>query len=174
MAVGGGRERSLLALLLICAGEVVSRDRLIEELGRVGLPRARRRSLDAYVSRLRRAFRRGRARATSSSPGHRLRTHGGGYGRARLRVARRRRPRHALGGQRCPRGVELLRAALALWRGSPYAEIAGEPWARAECGRLEELRLAATEDRIEAELALGYHAALVGGARGPGGPASGA
>ena len=55
----------------------------------------------------------------------------------------------------------MLAEALALWRGAAYAEVADESWARAEAGRLAGLRLSATEDRIEAELALGRHAALV-------------
>ena len=54
----------------------------------------------------------------------------------------------------------LLREALALWRGTPLAEFAAEPFARAEAGRLEDLRLAALEERIESDLALGRHAEL--------------
>jgi DNA-binding SARP family transcriptional activator len=56
----------------------------------------------------------------------------------------------------------LLREALGLWRGSPLAEFAYEPFARNEIGRLEELRLAALELRLEAELALGRSSELVG------------
>ena len=60
------------------------------------------------------------------------------------------------------RASSLLREALALWRGPPLAEFGEEPFARVEAGRLEELRLAALEERIEADLALGRHAELVG------------
>ncbi len=57
---------------------------------------------------------------------------------------------------------ERLREALALWRGPPLAEFAYEPWAQAEIGRLEELRLSALQDRIDADLALGRDGELVG------------
>ena len=59
-----------------------------------------------------------------------------------------------------------LREALALWRGPPLAEFAHEPFAPSEAARLAELRLAALEDRIDADLALGRHGELVVGARG--------
>ena len=64
----------------------------------------------------------------------------------------------------------MLREALGLWRGTPLADLAYEPFARAAIERLEELRLAALEERIEAELALGRHAELVGRARGRSSP----
>ena len=113
------------------------------------------------MSRLRRAFREAGASdvLATQAPGYVLNATGTDVrrfeslvGDARVKVA----------AGDATRGVELLREALALWRGSAYAEMADEAWARAEGGRLEELRLAATEDRIEAELALGRHAALVG------------
>ena len=73
-----------------------------------------------------------------------------------VRAARRRGAREP-----SPRGrASLLREALALWRGPPLAELGEEPFARVEAGRLEELRLAALEERIEADLALGRHAEL--------------
>ena len=68
---------------------------------------------------------------------------------------------------RSSRGVEpaeraaLLRQALELWRGEPLADLSFEPFAAAEIGRLEELRLGAIEDRVDADLALGHHAQLV-------------
>ncbi len=160
VAVGGGRERSLLALLLIRSGEVVSRDRLIEELWAGEPPPSASQSLDAYVSRLRRAFRDAGASdvLVTRAPGYVLKAAGTDARDFESLVAD---ARVTLSAGDASGGVELLREALALWRGSPYAESTDEPWARAECGRLEELRLAATEDRIEAELALGRHAALV-------------
>ncbi len=65
-----------------------------------------------------------------------------------------------------------LRAALDLWRGPPLADFAYESFAQNEIARLEEVRLAALEDRVDADLALGRHAALVARARGPGGPST--
>jgi DNA-binding SARP family transcriptional activator len=60
------------------------------------------------------------------------------------------------------RAAETLRAALALWRGPALADFAYEPFAQAEIARLEEVRLAALEERIDADLALGRHAEIVG------------
>ena len=60
-----------------------------------------------------------------------------------------------------PAAARSLRDALALWRGPPLVEFAYEPWARSEIGRLEELRLSALEDRIDADLAVGRDGALV-------------
>src|SRR5439155_12364682 len=59
-------------------------------------------------------------------------------------------------------GADSLRAALALWRGPPLADLPWEPFAQAEIVRLDELRLAALEDRIDADLALGRHGQLIG------------
>jgi YVTN family beta-propeller protein len=158
--VGGGRQRALLALLLVHAGEVVSRDRLIEELWARNPPPGASQSLDAYLSRMRRAFREAGAGdiLTTRAPGYVL--------HAEETDARRFEALAAEGREALAAGEEgpaarVLAEALALWRGAAYAEVADEPWARAEAGRLAGLRLSATEDRIEAELTLGRHAALV-------------
>jgi DNA-binding SARP family transcriptional activator len=151
-----------LALLLMHSGDVVSRDRLIEELWAGAPPASASQSLDAYVSRLRRAFREAGANdvLATRAPGYVLnapstdaRSFESLVGEARAMLA----------AGDAERGVERLGEALALWPGAAYPEVADQPWARAESGRLEELRLAATEDRIEGELALGRHAALVAG-----------
>ena len=68
----------------------------------------------------------------------------------------------ALGSGQAAAAAETLREALALWRGPPLADFAYEPFAQAAIARLEELRLAALERRIEADLALGRHADVVG------------
>jgi YVTN family beta-propeller protein len=160
VAVGGGRQRALLALLLVHAGEVVSRDRLIEELWSGEPPASASQSLDAYLSRLRKAFRAAGANGVlvTRAPGYAVQAAGTDAARFESLV---REGRAALAAGEAERGVALLTEALALWRGPAYAEFAGETWARAEAGRLEERRLAAAEDRIEAELFLGRHAALV-------------
>src|SRR5919204_1526851 len=160
VAVGGGRQRALLALLLVHAGEVVSRDRLIEELWSGAPPAGASHSLDAYVSRLRRALREagGEGILVTRAPGYVLYAAQTDAGEFEAAV---RRGQEALAAGEWARAASLLREALALWRGSAYVEVAGELWARAEAERLEELRLAAIEDRIEAELALGRHVALV-------------
>jgi YVTN family beta-propeller protein len=158
--VGGGRQRALLALLLVHAGEVVSRDRLIEELWAGNPPPGASQSLDAYLSRLRRAFR-------EAGAGDVLATRAPGYvlhaeeTDARRFEALAAEGREALAAGEAGRAAQVLAEALALWRGAAYAEVADESWARAEAGRLAGLRLSAVEDRIEAELALGRHVALV-------------
>jgi ABC-type transport system substrate-binding protein/DNA-binding SARP family transcriptional activator len=158
--VGGGRQRALLALLLVHAGEVVSRDRLIEELWAGQRPPGGSQSLDTYLSRLRRAFR-------EAGAGDVLATHAPGYvlhaeeTDARRFEALAAQGREALAAGGAARAAQVLAEALALWRGMAYAEVADESWARDEAGRLAGLRLSAIEDRIEAELSLGRHAALV-------------
>ena len=158
--VGGGRQRALLALLLVHAGEVVSRDRLIEELWAGDPPPGASQSLDAYLSRMRRAFREAGAGdiLATRAPGYMLHAE---ETDARRFEALAAEGRQALAAGEEGRAAQVLTEALALWRGAAYAEVADEPWARAEAGRLAGLRLSATEDRIEAELALGRHAALV-------------
>jgi YVTN family beta-propeller protein len=153
VATGGGRQRALLGLLLTQAGEVVSRDRLIEELWHGAPPASAGQSLDSYLSRLRRALREagGGDELQTRAPGYRL--------RAEDTDAREFEALVAAGRESGDPGV--LREALALWRGPAYQEVAEETWARAEAARLEDLRLAATEALLEAELANGCHAGLV-------------
>ena len=160
VAVGGGRQRALLALLLVHAGEVVSRDRLIEELWAGEPPPAGSQSLDAYLSRLRRAFREAGASdvLATCAPGYVLHAE---QTDARRFEALSAEGREVLAAGEAGRAARVLAEALALWRGVAYAEVADESWARAEVGRLAGLRLSVTEDRIEAELSLGRHTALV-------------
>ena len=148
------QQRSLLAVLALRAGEVVSTDRLIEDLWGGSAPRSALGSLQNTVSALRGVL--GADVVVTQPPGYRL-----GLGREAVDVHRF----DAL--VRSARGVEpaeraaLLRQALELWRGEPLADLSFEPFAAAEIGRLEELRLGAIEDRIDADLALGHHAQLV-------------
>ena len=140
--VGGGRQRALLALLLVHAGEVVSRDRLIEELWAGNPPPGASQSLDAYLSRLRRAFR-------EVGAGDMLATRAPGYvlhaeeTDARRFEALAAEGREALVAGEEGRAAQLLIEALALWRGAAYVEVADDSWARAEAGRLAGLRLSA-------------------------------
>jgi adenylate cyclase len=158
--VGGGRQRGLLALLLVHAGEIVSRDRLIDELWSGAPPAAASQSLDSYLSRLRRALREAGAEGVlaTRAPGYVLHAEETDAARFEATV---RAGQGALAGGDCARAGAVLREALAMWRGAAYVEVAHETWARPEAERLEELRLEAIEDRIEADLALGRHAALV-------------
>jgi YVTN family beta-propeller protein len=155
--LGGGRQRALLALLLLRANEVVAADRLIDELwGERPTPTAPK-ALQNLVSQLRKSL--GDGVVVTRTPGYAL--------RARPEeVDARRFERLAEQGRRRlesepARAAEQLREALELWRGDPLADFAYESFAQAEAARLQELRLVALEDRIEADLTLGRHATLV-------------
>jgi class 3 adenylate cyclase/DNA-binding SARP family transcriptional activator len=159
VALGGPRQRAVLAILLLHADRVVLRDRLIEELWGAGAPATAVKTVQVYVSNLRKAIGDGV-----------LLTRAGGYvlrnAREEVDVARfealvaEGRGRLVAGDARGAAGS--LRAGLGLWRGAPLADFTYEAFAQGEIARLEEARWAALEDRIEAELALGEHAALVG------------
>jgi DNA-binding SARP family transcriptional activator len=157
--IGGGKQRALLALLIMNANETVSVDRLVEELWGERAPATAAKVVQNHVSRLRRAFADGL-----------LVTRGSGYAieltPGQLDLDRfeelLEEGREALDSGDARRASESLRQALDLWRGPPLADFAFEPFAQAEIARLEERRLVALEERIEADLALGRHADLVG------------
>ena len=160
LPVPGGRQRALLALLLLREGEPVSRDRLIEGLWGERPPPGAVNTAQALVSRLRRALGGEAARLVSGPAGYRLRVEPD-----ELDLARFERScedgRRALAAGRPERAAARLRAALEEWRGPPLADVALEPFAPPEIARLEDLRAAAVEDRVEADLALGRSAELV-------------
>jgi DNA-binding SARP family transcriptional activator len=150
--VGGTKQRALLALLLLRANEVVSRDRLIDELWGGSPPDSGKTALQVHVSQLRKAL--GRDLILTQSPGYLIRVSDGELDLHRFEqlvaAARAEEPVQA---------ARLLREGLALWRGAPLAEL-GDSFAATERA-LEEQRLAALEQRIDADLALGRHAELV-------------
>jgi DNA-binding SARP family transcriptional activator len=161
LRVGGPRQRALLALLLLSANEVVSRDRLIEELSGNGQTGSADHALRVQVSRLRKALGpSGEQRLLASPPGYLLRVE---PGELDLHVFEQlyAEGRQALEEGDAEKTAAKLRAAEKLWRGRPLADLEFEPFARIEVERLEELRLAALEGRIEAELALGRDPELV-------------
>ena len=155
LPLGGQKQRALLALLLLKAGKVVSTDRLIDELWAGEPPRTAATSLQNLISALRRLL--GRELVATRPPGYLLDVDPGGVDVFRL-DALLVEAKQADPSER----ADLLREALALWRGEPLAEFAYEGFAQAEIARLEELHLSVLEDRIEADLALGRHAELVG------------
>jgi YVTN family beta-propeller protein len=156
--VGGGKQRALLALLLLHARETVSTDAVIDALWGERPPASAASSLHAYVSRLRRAL--GRDRLVRSGHGYRLEVGPDELDFDRFqRLLEEGRERLA---QADARGAaDTLRAALALWSGPPLADLAYEAFAADEIRRLEELRLQALEERIDADLELGRHRQLV-------------
>jgi DNA-binding SARP family transcriptional activator len=156
LTLGGSRQRALLALLLTRANEVVSTDRLIEELWGARAPKTASNALQYHVSQLRKALAPSEAIVTQD-PGYAIR-----IGPDQLDLLRFERL--VEGARQAPPelAARRLREALDLWRGAPLADLADEPFAQAEIRRLEELRVAALELRIEADLAHGRHAELVG------------
>jgi ABC-type transport system substrate-binding protein/DNA-binding SARP family transcriptional activator len=156
----------VLALLLLHPNEVVSTDRLIDSLWGERPPPTAANMLQGYVSRLRKALEPGHARGEhelllSQPPGYVLRIPPEAVDAGRFeRLAAEGRGVLEEGDARAAAAV--LRQALALWRGPALADLAYEPFARPETDRLEDLRLSTLEDRIDAELALGRQAAVVG------------
>lgn len=160
-AVGGPRVRSLLALLLLNAGRMVTAEALIDGLYGENPPEGAANALQSQVSRLRRGLRdaAGAGGLVELAPaGYRLAIEPLDVDVHRFeRLAEE--GRHALAAGDHTRAADLLREALGLWRGPALADVADAPFAEAQTVRLEELRLAAIEDRVEAELALGEHRA---------------
>jgi len=163
--LGGPRQRAVLALLLLEANRVVSMDRLAEDLWGGDPPEGWATTLQTYVFHLRQALEPGRSRGAASGV---LVTRGRGY---LLRVDRGHLDgalfqegfaagRAALEAGRYAEAAEALRQALDLWRSPVLADLADYAFTRPEAARLEELRLAALEARIDADLALGRHDAL--------------
>ena len=160
LPLGGVKQRSVLALLLLRAGTVVSQDELVDAVWGESGSVSSVRSLQVYVSNLRRIL--ARHDCSGSSRIHRQ---GTGYvldlDSAHLDVTRfeelAAEGREALRELRPEKARARLGEALALWRGRPLADFAYQEWARRETDRLDELRLAAVEDRIEADLVLGRH-----------------
>ena len=156
VALGGVRQRTLLAILLLNANEVVSADRLIDELWGERSPESGRSALQVRVSQLRKALGQGGAQLLTRAPGYVL-----SLDRDQLDLQRFERLVREAAASEPPAAAEKLREALALWRGPPLADLAYESFAQAAIGRLEELRLGAIEKRIDADLALGRHGELV-------------
>ena len=157
----GDRQRALLAILLIHANEPVSADELIDELWGEHPPASPRKGLQVQVSRLRKAFGEGSARLVTQPNGYLLHVEPGELDLDRCEHLAHR-GREALASEDPRRAAGHLREALAVWSGPALAEFSFESFAQGEIGRLEELRLALLEDRIDADLACGKHAELVG------------
>jgi YVTN family beta-propeller protein len=163
VSIGGPRQRALLALLLLNANRALSRDTLIDELFGDGASGHADHALNVQLSRLRKTLAAcpdGAERIVASPPGYLIQIRSGEFDLDRFDelVAE---GRQALESGELARAAETFRGAEALWRGRPLADLEFEPFAKLEIERLEELRLAVVEERIEAELALGRHARLV-------------
>jgi DNA-binding SARP family transcriptional activator len=158
LPLGGGKQRAVLALLLLHANETLTRDVIVDELWGENPPPTAAKVLQNCVSALRKEL-----------PADTIRTVGGAYCVAiepgeldRDRFERLLgEGRVALEAGDHADASERLRQALALWHGAPLSDFSYERFAQDEISRLEELHVSAHEDRIEAELALGHHDELV-------------
>jgi DNA-binding SARP family transcriptional activator len=162
-SVGGPRQRCVLARLIAGHGQVVSADRLIEDLYADEAPARALAAVQSYVSHLRRTLEPGRAawdRAgvlAASPPGYALR-----LGHDMVDAWSFENEVHQAAGQDDPAAVHSrLSPALESWRGPAFQEFGGLPWADLEASRLDELRLAAIEMRADAALRLGRAAQMV-------------
>jgi DNA-binding SARP family transcriptional activator len=167
LALPTGKQRALLAVLLMHANEVVSADRLIDDIWGDGAPESAANALQVYVSQLRKLLDPGRSRGSDDEI---LVTRARGYA---LKVGAEdldlfsfehlaEEGRAALLAEQAEQAASRLEQALGLWRGPPLAEFAFERFAVNETLRLEELRLSAMEDLLEAQLALAQHVQLIG------------
>jgi len=159
VAVGGPKQRALLAVLVLHRGEVVSSDRLIDELWGERPPATAAKTVQVFVSELRKAL--GDGLLVTRGRGYMLHIDPGQVDLDRFEQLAGE-GRSALESGDPERAAGRLREGLALWRGPPLADLAYESFAQAVIARLEEERLGALEDRIDADLALGRHAAVVG------------
>jgi DNA-binding SARP family transcriptional activator len=152
------KPRALLGTLLLNSNRVISVSRLIDDLWGEEPPETATKALQGYVSQLRKAL--GADRLQTQAPGYSLRVEEGELDLDRFeRLFGEGRELLAAGDAK--NAAKCLDEALALWRGTPFAEFEAEPFAREAGARLEETRLAAVEDRIDADLALGRQDRLV-------------
>jgi DNA-binding SARP family transcriptional activator/streptogramin lyase len=155
--LGPRKQRAVLALLLLNANHVLSTERLIDGLWGDSPPSTARAALQVYVAGLRKALSDGGASLRTRAPGYVLELDAGVLDLDRF-TQLRAEAREATDAER---RAALLHEALMLWRDAPLPELRTEPFSTAAVAQLEELRLATLEERMDADLALGRHAALV-------------
>jgi DNA-binding SARP family transcriptional activator len=159
LGIGGPKQRAVLAALLLHAGHVVSVDQLIDQLWAGEPPQNAKTILQGYVSALRKTL--GAETIRTRGPGYAVELEGHELDLRRFeRLVSDAREASAAGAHTA--AAAALRQALDLWRGPALADFAYEAFAQSPIGRLEELRLTALEDRIDADLAIARHGALVG------------
>ncbi len=158
MPLGGPKQRALLALLILQANRVAARERLIDDLWGDRAPETATTALQGYVSALRKTV--GPERIITHAPGYLLRVDPEAVDLGRFERLTRE-GRAALAAGNAEQASKTLTEALALWRGPALVDVDSAPFAYAEALRLEELRLAALEERLDADLALGRHADVV-------------
>jgi DNA-binding SARP family transcriptional activator len=158
VALPAAKPRALLAVLLLDRNRVVSVGRLVDDLWGDEPPETATKALQGYVSQLRKAL--GADRLLTKPPGYSLQVEDGELDLDRFELLVRE-GRELLGAGDSKAAAKCLAEALELWRGPPFTEFRAEPFARDAGARLEEARLEALEERIEADLALGRHGRLI-------------
>jgi DNA-binding SARP family transcriptional activator len=166
LSLGGNKQRSVLALLLLNANRVVSTDHLVEEVWAQHPFDTAVRGLQVYISNLRRLLEPERAPGSGTQilvtrrPGYSILASASELDLLHFEELVSK-SRASLAAHELETASVELHRALALWRGPALADLAYEPFAAREAARLDEARLAALEERLEVDLALGRHAGLV-------------
>jgi DNA-binding SARP family transcriptional activator len=163
VALGGAKRRAVLALLLLHANETLTTDRLVDELWGERQPASAAKTVQVHISRLRRVL-------AEAGAADLLVTRQNGYelvvdperidARRFERLVSQGRSELSAGDPRA--ALEVLERAISLWRGPPLADLAYEPFVQGEAARLEDLRLGALEQLVEAKLGAGRHLEVIG------------
>ncbi len=161
LALGGAKQRAVLAVLLLRAGEVVPLERLIDEVWGIDPPRSAAHTLESYVSRLRQLLNGTGPILSRRGAGYAIDLHGAQLD-ALAFVELQESAALASALDEYASVLELASAGLGMWRGPALADVALASAGRAEAERLEELRLRMYEMRFDAELAVGRHAQSIG------------
>jgi len=161
VTLGGAKQRALLALFLLHANETMATDRLIDELWGESPPANAAKTVQMQVSRLRKALSAGGDLVMTRERGYALRLDPEQLDSQRFERL------SAEGAGQVAAGVpeqaaQTLERALSLWRDAPLCDLAYEPFAQGEIARLEDVRVGALEQLVEAKLALGRHAEVIG------------
>jgi DNA-binding SARP family transcriptional activator len=160
LSLGGARQRAVLALLLLRANEALTRDVIVDELWGEHPPQTVGKVLQNCISALRKELPAGADKLRTVGSAYVLQLAPEELDRDRFERGLAE-GRAALAAGELEDAVERLTAALGLWRGAPLSDFTYERFAQDEIARLEELHIAAVEDRIEAELALGRHSEVI-------------
>ena len=164
--LGSRMPRSVLALLIMHAGRVVSLDRFIDHLWGDEPPGTATAALQVYIFQLRRVLEPDRPRRRSPQvlvtrpPGYLLNIEGTAVDAVRFENFVTQ-GREELAAGRADRASDAIRMGLALWRGAPYADLSFETFLQPEIARLSELRAAASYALAEAQLIVGEHVSAV-------------
>ena len=157
LALGGPKQRAVLAHLILRANRVVPAELLIDGLWGEEPPESARTTLQTYVYRLRKVL--GDGRLEGRDGGYVLAAAPGEIDAARFEALVKQGKAQVASDPSAAAGT--LSDALSLWRADALADVTEEPSLRGEAARLEELRLSATEHRVSAEIAMGGHSTVV-------------